>query len=146
MSCCMKGTKYFQGQIVSVLTSCEGDLARGSGLWEVLTDFRRKNRAPTSTENSYVLSTRSTGLRILVTTDVRLGILFRILISSCEDKCLQLGWLHPQPLTLHVSQLKPQMSSRLRKECKDSTRIAISSLMHRILLDVSEKTESKMKT
>jgi hypothetical protein len=104
----MKGTKYFQGQIVSVLTSCEGDLARGRGLRDVLIDFRRKKRAATSTENSYVLSTRSTGFRILVTIDVLLGILARMLMSSCEDKSLQLGWLHPQPLTLPVSQLKPQ--------------------------------------
>lgn len=98
MSLCMKGTRYFQGQIERVLTSWEGDLARGTILRVALEVFSRKNRAATSTENSYVLRTRSKGLRKLVTTDVLPdSTLCRMLMSSCVDKSLQLGLLHLKP-------------------------------------------------
>lgn len=94
----MKGTRYFQGQIERVLTSWEGDLARGTILRVTLEVFSRKNRAATSTENSYMLRTRSKGLRKLVTTDVLLdSALCRMLMSSCVDKSLQLGLLHLKP-------------------------------------------------
>jgi hypothetical protein len=64
------GTKYFQGHISSVLTP------RVFFNRRVVIDFAdvkfgcTRNLAATSTENSYVLNTRSTGFRRIVTTEV----------------------------------------------------------------------------
>lgn len=68
----IQGTKYFHGHISSVLTESPFLLERKRPailVAEVKLGCT-KNLAATSTENSYVLKTRSTGSLSIVTTDV----------------------------------------------------------------------------
>jgi hypothetical protein len=64
------GTKYFQGHMSNVLTARDFFNTRFVINFAEVKFGCTRNLAATSTENSYVLNTRSTGFLSIVTTEV----------------------------------------------------------------------------